>query len=45
MQIWMVLRHGSRNPSAEVISTMKNVLPLIKKQILEAHKNGKGRAD
>lgn len=43
-QIWMVVRHGTRNPSAKVIRKMRTLLPKVRDNILEAHKDGKGKS-
>ncbi|XP_021966379.1 multiple inositol polyphosphate phosphatase 1 [Folsomia candida] len=42
IQIWMVVRHGTRNPSAKVIRKIINLLPNVRDQIVKAHENGVG---
>ncbi|ODN04225.1 Multiple inositol polyphosphate phosphatase 1 [Orchesella cincta] len=39
---WHLVRHGTRNSGAKVLRTMKNSLPRIREEILEAHSQGKG---
>lgn len=38
----MVVRHGTRNPSAKVIRKIINLLPNVRDQIVKAHENGVG---
>lgn len=38
----MMVRHGTRYPSAKIIRDMKEKLPDIKEEILALHKQGKG---
>lgn len=39
---WHLVRHGTRNPGSKVIKRMKKLLPVLRQQILEGHKLGKG---
>ena len=39
--VWMVARHGTRNPSAAAIASMRRVLPKIRDQIVSNHQEGK----
>ncbi|CAB3359944.1 Hypothetical predicted protein [Cloeon dipterum] len=41
-QIWMLVRHGTRNPSASVIKNSLKSLSLLREKIVVAHQNGKG---
>lgn len=41
-KIWMMVRHGTRYPSAKIIRNMKEKLPDIKEEILAVHKLGEG---
>ena len=37
VQIWMLIRHGTRNPSSEEIKSMKRNLPKLNEKIIENH--------
>ena len=39
--VWMVARHGTRNPSAAAIASMRRILPKIREQIVSNHQEGK----
>ncbi|XP_012342994.1 multiple inositol polyphosphate phosphatase 1-like [Apis florea] len=41
LQIWMILRHGTRNSGKHWIKKLKNDLPQIQRAIIENHDNGK----
>lgn len=41
-KIWMMVRHGTRYPSAKIIRNMKEKLPDVKEEILAIHEQGKG---
>ncbi|XP_071450920.1 multiple inositol polyphosphate phosphatase 1 isoform X2 [Hetaerina americana] len=42
VQLWTIVRHGTRYPSAKVITSMKEGLPLLKNSILRNYEEGKG---
>lgn len=43
MQVWMLIRHGTRNPGKEEIKNMKHNLPVLQQRIIKNHKQyGKG---
>ncbi|XP_046397097.1 multiple inositol polyphosphate phosphatase 1 [Ischnura elegans] len=42
VQFWTIVRHGTRYPSAKVIRSMKEGLPLLKDSILRNYDGGRG---
>lgn len=43
MKFWSMIRHGTRNPSDDIIKGMNERLPLLRDEILLNHKEGKGK--
>ncbi|OAD62582.1 Multiple inositol polyphosphate phosphatase 1 [Eufriesea mexicana] len=42
IQIWMLIRHGTRYPGKHEIRDMKHKLPKLQRKIIENHENGNG---
>lgn len=42
MKIWSMIRHGTRNPSNDIIRRMNDHLPSLRDKIVLHHKEGKG---
>ncbi|XP_034252056.1 multiple inositol polyphosphate phosphatase 1-like [Thrips palmi] len=42
IKFWSMIRHGTRNPSDSIIQRMNEHLPLIRDEIIKAHRKGKG---
>lgn len=42
LKFWSMIRHGTRNPSANIIRSMNERLPTLRDEIVRMHKDSKG---
>lgn len=42
VKFWAMIRHGTRNPGDDIISNMKERLPIIRDEIVKNHQEDKG---
>ena len=43
--LWLLARHGTRNPSTKDMRELKEVLPDIRDEVMNAWEQGKGEID